>query len=84
MAAATGTGIVLLALLGVQENYWETPQAILIGAILLKAMYAQLVYGVDRRTVDDASPRRRPLCIDVPASVPPRGPAAAWAEERVA
>ena len=38
-------GILFLALIGLQETYWEVPQAILIGLLLLKAMYARLMYG---------------------------------------
>lgn len=33
-------GITLIALLGLQENYWEVPQAIFVGIMLLKVMYA--------------------------------------------
>jgi hypothetical protein len=80
IAASTGSGIVLLALLGVQENYWETPQAILIGAMLLKATYAQLVYGVERQDSEDSSIRRRPLLSDVPSAVRPDVSTNRWAE----
>ncbi len=45
LATSTGAGIVLFLLLGIQENYWEIPQAVFIGAMLLKVMYADLVYG---------------------------------------
>ena len=38
-----GTGVLLLVLLGVQENYWEIPQAILIGVMLLKLQYGLLI-----------------------------------------
>lgn len=44
MATALGAGTIFLLLLGVQENYWEVPQAILIGLLLLKVLYANLVY----------------------------------------
>ena len=37
------TGVLLLVLLGVQENYWEVPQAILIGVMLLKLQYGLLI-----------------------------------------
>lgn len=37
-------GSVLLFLLGWQENYWETPQAIFVGLLLLKIMYANVVH----------------------------------------
>jgi hypothetical protein len=43
---AVAAGIIFLALIGIQENYWEVPQAILVGCILLKAMYANVVYSV--------------------------------------
>jgi hypothetical protein len=85
MAAATGAGVALLVLLGVQENYWETPQAILVGAMLLKAMYAKLVYGGDRDVRDIAEGRRRPLSIDAPApSILPGVPVLEWTTKRVA
>jgi hypothetical protein len=35
-------GVVFIALLGLQENYWEVPQAILIGLLLLRALGANL------------------------------------------
>jgi len=35
-------GVVFLALLGLQENYWEVPQAILIGLLVLRAIAANL------------------------------------------
>jgi hypothetical protein len=38
------TGLSLLFLLGIQENYWEVPQAIFIGVLLLKLMYANLMH----------------------------------------
>ena len=44
-ATAAGAGVILLVLLGMQENYWETPQAVLVGAMLLKAMYGHLIFG---------------------------------------
>lgn len=42
LAACTAAGILLIFLLGIQENYWETTQAILCGAMLLKVMYTQV------------------------------------------
>jgi hypothetical protein len=42
VAFCSGTSLVLL--LGLQENYWEVPQAILIGLLLLKVLYANIVY----------------------------------------
>lgn len=38
-------GTLLIAFLGVQENYWEIPQAILPGILLLQVMYARAKYG---------------------------------------
>jgi hypothetical protein len=35
-------GVVFVALLGLQENYWEVPQAILIGLLLLRALGSNL------------------------------------------
>lgn len=42
-ALALSCGIVFLLLLGLQENYWEMPQAILVGLLLLKVLYANIV-----------------------------------------
>jgi hypothetical protein len=39
---ALGAGIILLFLLGIQENYWEVPQAILIGLLIFKVQLANL------------------------------------------
>ena len=47
LAVSTGAGICFLLLLGFQENYWEVPQAILAGLMLVQTMYANVVY---RRT----------------------------------
>jgi O-antigen ligase len=38
-------GVTFLVLLGLQENYWEAPQAIFIGLLLLKVLYANIVHG---------------------------------------
>ena len=38
-------GTLFFALIGLQDTYWEVPQAILIGLLLLKAMYANMMYG---------------------------------------
>lgn len=35
-------GVVFVAMLGLQENYWEVPQAILIGLLLLRALGSNL------------------------------------------
>jgi hypothetical protein len=44
MAIAFSIGVIFLFLLGLQENYWEVPQAIFLGTMLLKALYASIVY----------------------------------------
>lgn len=44
-ATAVGAGVIFLFLLGLQENYWEIPQAILPGLMLLKTLYADLLHG---------------------------------------
>lgn len=43
LAAAFGTGLLLVLFLGAQENYWEVPQAIFIGLMILKVQYAVLM-----------------------------------------
>ena len=45
-AMALGAGVIFLFLLGLQENYWEVPQAILLGLMFLKVLYANLVHGI--------------------------------------
>ena len=42
IAVSFGAGTLLILLLGIQENYWEIPQAILPGIMLLKVQYALL------------------------------------------
>lgn len=42
LAVSMGSSILLLILLGIQENYWEIPQAILIGVMLIKVQYSLL------------------------------------------
>lgn len=37
------TGLGLLYLLGIHENYWEVPQAIFLGVLILKLLYAALM-----------------------------------------
>ncbi len=44
LAVSSGAGICFLLLLGFQENYWEVPQAILVGLMLVQTMYANVVY----------------------------------------
>ena len=39
------SGLLFLFLLGVQENYWEIPQSILVGCLLLKVLSANFFYG---------------------------------------
>ena len=43
LAASFGTGLLFLLFLGVQENYWEVPQAIFVGLLILKVQYAVLM-----------------------------------------
>jgi hypothetical protein len=51
MAIAFSIGIIFLFLLGLQENYWEVPQAIFLGCMLLKVLYACVVHADDRPTL---------------------------------
>lgn len=44
LAFSFGTGLTLIFLLGIQENYWEIPQAIFIGCLSLQVIYANIVY----------------------------------------
>ena len=41
-------GVMLFGALGLQENYWEVPQAVLIGLMLIKLLYANLMDGPRR------------------------------------
>ena len=43
-SASVSAGIIFFFLLGTQENYWEIPQAIFPGLMLLKCLYADLIY----------------------------------------
>jgi len=43
-AVAISAEIIFLFLLGAQENYWEVPQAIFVGLILLKIQYGNFIY----------------------------------------
>ena len=47
-AMATGIALVFLLLLGFQENYWEVPQAIFPGVLIIQVMYANVVHGSGR------------------------------------
>ncbi len=49
LATAFGTGLLLVLFLGAQENYWEVPQAILIGLMILKVQYAVLISPETRK-----------------------------------
>lgn len=42
-AASFGAGVILLFMLGMQENYWEVPQAVFLGILLLKVQYAGIL-----------------------------------------
>ena len=48
LASSFGTGLLLILLLGMQENYWEVPQAILVGLMILKVQYAVLLHPETR------------------------------------
>lgn len=48
LAMVSSTGIVFTLLLGGQENYWEVPQAVFVGVMLLKIVYANAVYSSPR------------------------------------
>jgi hypothetical protein len=55
-------GIVFLVLIGWQVDYWEIPQAILVGVLALKVIYANVMYPVDDRMGtghESTSERRR-------------------------
>lgn len=41
-ATVFGAGALFIFLLGLQENYWEVAQALLVGIMLLKVLYANL------------------------------------------
>lgn len=41
---AFGASAIFIFLLGIQENYWEVSQALLIGLMLMKVQFANLVY----------------------------------------
>lgn len=42
LAFVCGSSILFLFLLGFQDNYWEVPQAILVGVMLIQIMYARM------------------------------------------
>jgi hypothetical protein len=44
-AAVLVAGLLFMVLLGLQDNYWETPQAMLVGFLLLKLLYVNVVYS---------------------------------------
>jgi uncharacterized membrane protein len=46
-ALLCAAGILLLVLIGWQAAYWEIPQAILIGVLALKVLYANVMYPLD-------------------------------------
>ena len=48
LATSFGTGALLILFLGLQENYWEVPQAILVGLMILKVQYAVLTQPESR------------------------------------
>lgn len=48
LATSFGTGLLLILFLGAQENYWEVPQAIFAGIMLLKVQYVILLDPASR------------------------------------
>jgi hypothetical protein len=44
-AVAAGSGLLFFLLLGFQENYWEVPQALLVGLMITQVIYANIVYA---------------------------------------
>jgi hypothetical protein len=63
LAASFGTGLLLILFLGAQENYWEVPQAILIGLMTLKVQYAVLISPEARQALLP-TPRTHPVGTD--------------------
>lgn len=57
LGAAVIAGIVFFVLLGSQADYWEVPQAVLVGALLTKALYAALV-GIGKSQHEAASRKK--------------------------
>lgn len=49
IASCFGVGLLLVFMLGAQENYWEVPQAIFIGIMILKVQYAVLMSPETRK-----------------------------------
>ena len=81
LAIALAGGCLFLALVGSQENYWEVPQAILVGSMLLKLIHANLLARTSTRAaVVSGSGRVAISQIVVPALLP--RPAAALAADR--
>jgi hypothetical protein len=66
LAIAVASGCLLFAFLGLQENYWEVPQAVLIGLMLLKLLHANLLANVSSRPAQAIQAVR----INFPAKVP--------------
>lgn len=52
-ALSLGASVILLFVLGIQENYWETAQAIYLGVLLILLQYGHLLHL--RRTTRDGS-----------------------------
>lgn len=62
LAVSFVSGILMLFLLGFQENYWEVPQAILIGVMTLKVTYAQITATTpESQTSDEATLTSEPI-----------------------
>jgi hypothetical protein len=68
-------GMMLLVLIGWQADYWEVPQAILVGALALKVLYANAMHASDDQ--EPGRERRRHQTdtrIDAHASASPATP----------
>ena len=81
LAIALAGGCLLLALLGSQENYWEVPQAILAGLMLLKLIHANLLEATSNRAAVVSGSGRVAISQIVVPALPPK-PAAALAADR--
>ena len=61
LGAAVIAAIVLFVLLGLQADYWEIPQAVLVGALLAKVMYATLIRNQDGELREAVRPATIPV-----------------------
>ena len=44
-AVLFAAGVLFVGLLGLQQNYWELPQAIFVGLLLLKVLHSNILYA---------------------------------------